>query len=590
MTEPKQQSPIAPGTVLDDGTRVGEFIGRSEGALNFFGEHPDAGKVAIKLLAPALDGPLQNALPEIDALRSLTHPALQRLVSIGSYGPRKLLVYAYVDGRTLRYAVERRTATKGPFDLDATYNILGHASSALELLHTVMPHGVLTDENMFVLRGGGVLVGNIGFAQLMLRAFGGAGDVFGTSAFIAPEVRDDAWAATEASDVYSLGVVAVELLSGQYPTRANLPELQDAIAAAHGAGVGGFLARCLAAEPLMRFATLSALRTELSALRASGPTAASASVSFGDVGMPRVPQVDPDAGRDRWLVRGEKGDLGPYNTSTVKQMLEADEIDEHTVIVDLDDDRAAPMVDVAVFTDYVMDYLPRRQKRRMEQSERRDEVIQTVKRTSLTTVIAAVLAVAVGIGLFTQLQFQAPAFPVDGLFRTLPYRFEVIEPSFTEIAANPELVARLFDVSEPAAAPAPAPARVAGGGSPSAERAPVADEEAYVAPSLEDYVVSFDSSRPSRKLSIDEVNQTLARSVDRLQGCFREETAVNPGFVGLTVQCAIVPDGRTADINIRAEGPLTAAGRRCVRRTFERIRFPEFNDVPMRVSFPFRAQ
>lgn len=587
MTEPPQKSPIAPGTVLEDGTRVGEFIGRSEGALNFFGEHPDAGKVSIKLLAPALDGPLANALPEIEALRGLTHPALQRLVSIGSYGPRKLLVYAYVDGRTLRYAVERRTATKGPFDLDATYNIIGHASSAIELLHTVMPHGVLTDENLFVLRGGGVLVGNIGFAQLMLRAFGGAGDVFGTSAFVAPEVRDDAWAATEASDVYSLGVLAIELLSGQYPTRANLPELQEAIAAQHGARVGAFLARCLAAEPLMRFASLAALRSELSALRAAEDADVSTEVSFGDVGMPSVPTVDPDAGRERWLVRGERGDFGPYNTSSVKQMLESDEIDEHTVLVDLDDDRAAPMVDVPVFTDFVMDYLPRRQKRRIEQSERREEVIQTVKRTSLTTIIAAALALVVGVGLFTQLQFQAPAFPMDAMFRTLPHQFEVIEPSFTEIAANAELVARLFDVSEPV--PEPAGQRSA---TPRRDRgaAPPAEEEAYVAPSLEDYVVSFDSSRPSRKLSIDEVNQTLARSVDRLQACFREETAANPGFVGLTVQCAIVPDGRTADINIRAEGPLTAAGRRCVRRTFERIRFPEFNDVPMRVSFPFRAE
>lgn len=579
-------SPIAPGTTLGDGTRVGDYLGRSSGALNFYGEHPDAGRVSIKVLAPPLDGPLESMRTELLSLRSLTHPAMQRVVSLGTIGPRNLLVYSYIDGRTLRSALERRVADRGPFDLAGTYNVIGHASSALELLHTVMPHGVLTDENVFVLRNGAILVGNVGFSQLMLRAYGGDSEVFGTSAFLAPEVRDDPWAATEASDMYSLGVLTVELLTGEQPTRANLPELVDAAVASTTPGMREFLDRCLAAEPLMRFPSLAALRAELSALRKARPEPGESLQSaeiFGALGLSNAPTLDEDAGHERWLVRRDAGDFGPYTTSAIKQMLEADEIDEHTLLIDLDEDSVASIVDVPVFTDFVMDYLPRRQKRRLQQAERREEVIQTVKRTSMTTVVTSIVALIVGGVLLSQLQFQTPPVPLDAMFRTIPHTFEVIEPSFTEIAANPELVASLFDVSEPLPEPE-APTRRSGQGS-AAQAEPV-----YVAPSLEDYVVSFDSSRPARKLSQDEVNQTLASHARRLQECFREEMSANSGFAGLTVQCAIVPDGRTAEIEVSSSGPLTAAGRRCVRRTFERMRFPEFNDVPMRVSFPFVAQ
>lgn len=581
------RSPIAPGTTLEDGTRVGDYLGRSSGALNFYGEHPDAGRVSIKVLAPPLDAPLDTMRTEMLSLRSLTHPALQRVVSLGSIGPRNLLVYSYVDGRTLRSALERRVSAKGPFDLQGTYNVIGHASSALELLHSVMPHGVLTDENIFVQRNGSILVGNVGYAQLMLRAYGGDSDVLGRSPFLAPEVRDDPWAATEASDMYSLGVLAAELLTGELPTHANLPELVDAAVARTTPGMREFLQRCLAPEPLMRFPSLAALRAELSALRNARPEPGESPRSaeiFGALGLSGAPSVDDDASRERWLVRRDAGDFGPYSTSAIKQMLEADDIDEHTLLVDLDEDEIAAIVDVPAFTDFVMDYLPRRQKRRLEQAERREQVVQTVKRTSVTTVVTTVAAVIVGAVLLSQLQFQTPPVPLDAMFRTLPHQFDVIEPSFTEIAANPELVASLFDVSEPI--PEPVTPRPTAGGSRSATAA----EPAYEAPSLEDYVVSFDSSRPARKLSQAEVNQTLSASAGRLQRCFRDELSANDGFVGVTVQCAIVPDGRTAEVDVSSDGPLTAAGRRCVRRTFERMRFPEFNDVPMRVSFPFVAQ
>lgn len=588
----RSASPIAPGTVLEDGTKVGQYLGRSAGALNFYGESEAAGRVVVKLLAPALDPVFERMRPELEALRAIQHPALQRVVQIGRYGPRNTLTYAYLDGRTMRAAIARRMAAKGAFDLDAVYNVLGHASSAIELLHTVTAHGVLTHENVFVLRNGSIVVGNVGYAQVMLRSFGPDSEVFANSAFLAPEVRDDPWAANEASDIYSLGVLALSMLTGVEPTRANLPELVEHVDRRWKSGLGGVLKQCLANEPLMRFSTLAAMRQavqEVRTLHAAAQTQPNAPSGTGDLSDALAQLVmsgssgPVEAKRERWLLRTDHGDVGPYSARTIQTMLEGDQIDEYAVVVDLDDDSVASLVDTPEFTDFVMDYLPRRQKRRMAQEERREEIKKTVKRGSLTSVVAGTIAVVAGAAILAQLRTATPQLPLADAIEPFRARFVVGEVAFTEIAADQDLVAALFDVSEPVPEPDPEPAR-------NAERRGSPNAPAYVAPSLEDYVLAFDSSQPPRKLTSAEINQTLNANVARLQRCFRNELAANPGFTGVTVQCAIVPDGRTAEIEVRTSGPLTATGRQCVERAFQRMRFPAFNDVPMRVSFPFTTQ
>ncbi|MFT6627223.1 MAG: hypothetical protein ACJA1R_000479 [Flavobacteriales bacterium] len=230
-----------------------------------------------------------------------------------------------------------------------------------------------------------------------------------------------------------------------------------------------------------------------------------------------------------------------------------------------------------------MDYLPKRQKRRLAQEERREVRNTKVKRVSRTTIVAGVLAGILGVAGFVWLamnQQSLPELAIEDVVLPIQHSFVVEEPVFTEIAANDALVARLFDTSEPIA-----PVSSSSGSRNSRSR-----EEAYEAPSLEDYVLAFDSSRAAFKLSYDEINATLNSHVGNLQRCFRSELESNPSFRGVTVQLAIVPDGRTTDLSIRAEGELTSDGRRCVTRVFRRMRFPEFNDVPMRVSFPFAAQ
>ena len=209
---------------------------------------------------------------------------------------------------------------------------------------------------------------------------------------------------------------------------------------------------------MMRFPSLAELRQALQRVRGAHAEAAAndnsdvidaiALLSGGHAG-------DAEAARERWLLRGEHGDVGPYSTTRVEEMLRADEIDEYAMLVDLDDDSVQSLVDTPTFTDLVMDYLPERQRRRMAQDERREELKKTVKRGSLTSVIAGTLAVVVGAAVLYQLRPVSPELPLSDAVAPLTSRFQVGEVAFTELAhgRGRSLVSSMFRPRRPRRSP-----------------------------------------------------------------------------------------------------------------------------------------
>jgi hypothetical protein len=185
-------------------------------------------------------------------------------------------------------------------------------------------------------------------------------------------------------------------------------------------------------------------------------------------------------------------------------------------------------------------------------------------------------------------QVESPPVPIDAMITAFEHEFVLQEPTFVEIQADESLIASLFDFSDP---PPEEPSSGRSGRSGRSGGSESDDREREEAPpSLEDYVVSFDSSRPSRKLSTDEINDTIAGNQSSIQRCFQRELRSNPDFAGVTVRWSIIPDGRTTDIRVEEHGEVTDEAKACLRRAFRRIRFPEFNDVPMTISIPFRLQ
>lgn len=586
-------SPLKPGTVLADGTVIGEYIGRSSGALSFYGENPGFGRVVVKVLAPAIDPLLQARADWLTRLEQVRVPGVQRLFGRGLVGPRNYLVYEYVEGQSLRQFITRLRDAGHSVDLDGVLFLVRGAAQSLARLHVTAAHGVVTTDNLFVDAHGNVQVVNVGFGSLVLASSGGESPEFRDTAYLAPDVRRDPWSAVPASDVYSLATIMISLLAGQEAKRHELPGLAETVSARHPEFEALFRA-CLSDDPRGRPVDMGAFVAELDACT-NGNAEPRLSTAEQDLEalVGEVPALDAPVLRhggtggddpERWIVTVTGRDFGPYRYGEVLDELRADRIDEHARVLDLFSQESAALIDVPEFTDAVMEYLPERAKRRLAEQERRQEVVKQAKRTGATTVITASLAAIAGAALLVYTQLDSPPLPLDEMVEPFRHEFVVQAPTYVEIQADEELIASLFDFSEPVPDEPQRPGR-----SRSSDSEPGGDDLGEE-PSLDDYVLSFDGNAPSRKLTSEEINGTIAANQSTVQRCFQQELRVNPRFRGVTVSWSIVPDGRTTSVRIEEHGPVTDDTTTCLRRAFRSMRFPPFNDVPMNVSVPFRLQ
>jgi eukaryotic-like serine/threonine-protein kinase len=186
--------------------------------------------VAIKLLHREISeeaDQLERFRREARAAARLSHPNLVGVIDAGEDDGRPYIVFEYIKGRTLK----RRLQEEGrlPIDEAVAYAIeIGRgltAAHARKLVHRdVKPQNVLIDPD------GRAKVTDFGIARsLESKGLTATGRVLGTTDYVAPEqamgVEVD-----ERSDVYSLGVVLYEMLTGDVPFRA---ETQVGVAMKH---------------------------------------------------------------------------------------------------------------------------------------------------------------------------------------------------------------------------------------------------------------------------------------------------------------------------------------------------------------------
>jgi serine/threonine protein kinase len=170
-------------------------------------------------------GRLIKFLQEAEALARLDHPGIIAAVDAdetpdGSH----FLVMQYVDGRTLRALIH-----DGPVRLDLAASILRQLGSALEVAHNKgVIHRDLKPENIMLqkLGDGRKIVKVIDFGVARVEASAVSTDtavigVAGTPSYMAPEHLSGK--PVPASDIFSLGVIAFEMLTGKRPFTAKQP-------------------------------------------------------------------------------------------------------------------------------------------------------------------------------------------------------------------------------------------------------------------------------------------------------------------------------------------------------------------------------
>ncbi|WP_225849312.1 serine/threonine-protein kinase [Streptomyces sp. HPF1205] len=173
--------------------------------------------VAVKVLAIEDDPDLTERFRlEARAAARLNHPNLVAAYDFGAHDGRPYLVMELVDGHSL----SEELAGYGPLDPDRAAGIAAQTARGLAAAHgQSVVHRDIKPGNLMLAADGTVKIADFGIARLIDEAspaLTATGHVMGSSAYLAPE-RALGAPAVPASDVYSLGCVLYEMLTGRPP-------------------------------------------------------------------------------------------------------------------------------------------------------------------------------------------------------------------------------------------------------------------------------------------------------------------------------------------------------------------------------------
>jgi len=237
VEEPRQMS--SPPTTRTDLVgqvigpyRVLEKIGQGGMATVYRGFHAELDRhVAIKVLAGALPTTpelVQRFQREARTIAALRHPNVVQVYDFGPLGDTYFLAMEYVEGSDLAAEMRRRREEEQPFSPNEILHLLSQVAEALDYAHgqgvihrDVKPGNVLLTSAPQAGSLGQPILTDFGLATLrrtratLITTIGQ--NVLGTPEYTAPEQALDAQAANPQSDIYSLGCILYELVTGHLP-------------------------------------------------------------------------------------------------------------------------------------------------------------------------------------------------------------------------------------------------------------------------------------------------------------------------------------------------------------------------------------
>jgi len=151
---------------------------------------------------------------EARAVAQLSHPNIVTVIDRGEDEGRQFIVFEYIDGKTLKDCLDEQ----GRMPVRRALELAIEVAHALAFAHDHgLVHRDVKPQNVLLNGDGAAKVTDFGIARsLEVQGVTQSGTVLGTSSYIAPE-QASGHAVEPATDVYSLGVVLFELLTGRVP-------------------------------------------------------------------------------------------------------------------------------------------------------------------------------------------------------------------------------------------------------------------------------------------------------------------------------------------------------------------------------------
>src|SRR4051812_2291793 len=260
---------ISPGVTLGGRYRLDERI--AGGGMGDVWRATDEGlgrTVAVKILLPALldePGFAERFRGEARTMATINHPGVVDVYDYGSDQHVAFLVMEYVEGD----ALSRTLGRVGRLTPARTMALVAQAADALHAAHANgVVHRDVKPGNLLVRPNGTLVLTDFGIARsALVGQLTVAGAVLGTASYISPE-QAAGDVATPASDVYALGVVAYQCLSGHRPFDGDTPveiamkHVRDRprpLPADIPPNVRAIVERALAKDPAARWPTAAAL-------------------------------------------------------------------------------------------------------------------------------------------------------------------------------------------------------------------------------------------------------------------------------------------------------------------------------------------
>lgn len=237
--------------------------------------------VALKLLHPRLAHQanfVERLRREAQAAANLNHPNIVNIYDWGNQNDTYFIVMEYLKGESLKTIIDR----EAPLATARALKVATQVCDALQFAHDhdvvhrdIKPHNIMINEK------GTVRVTDFGIARAGgATAMTQTGSVLGTAKYISPEQAQGGFVG-HTSDIYSLGVVLYEMITGQVPFEGD-----SAVAVAYKhvheepprpsrfnpnitPGLEQIIMKALAKDPAKRFATAAEMRSALQGLLGS---------------------------------------------------------------------------------------------------------------------------------------------------------------------------------------------------------------------------------------------------------------------------------------------------------------------------------